>query len=92
MILYFVCYLFIMGLVSLVMIRKHMLLCLMSLEFIVLSLLCLILAYVLLFNYSYYLYLICMCFYVCEAVLGLSVLVSLIRFHGNDNLNSMFMW
>nr|YP_010035029.1 NADH dehydrogenase subunit 4L [Parazyginella tiani]QOX09873.1 NADH dehydrogenase subunit 4L [Parazyginella tiani] len=90
MVIYF--YMFFMGLFSLILIRKHILLCLISLEFVVLSLLIMILISCLMFNYSFYLYLIMMTFYVCEGVLGLSILVYMIRCHGNDYLLSMFLW
>nr|YP_010583061.1 NADH dehydrogenase subunit 4L [Eurhadina exclamationis]UGN61507.1 NADH dehydrogenase subunit 4L [Eurhadina exclamationis] len=89
---FFLLYMFFMGLFSLILIRKHILLCLISLEFVVLSLLLLIMTFCLMMNYSFYLYLIMMTFYVCEAVLGLSILVYLIRCHGNDFLMSMFLW
>nr|QWZ47664.1 NADH dehydrogenase subunit 4L [Metidiocerus impressifrons] len=90
--LFFISYLFLLSLLSLVLLRKHILLCLLSLEFIILSLLYLILSYCLLFKYSIYIYLLFMTFYVCEGVLGLSVLVCLIRSHGNDYLNSLLLW
>nr|WLW10971.1 NADH dehydrogenase subunit 4L [Arboridia sp. 1 NZ-2023a] len=90
--LYFCLYMFMLSILSLIFIRKHILLCLISLEMIVLSLLMLILFYCLMFNYSFYIYLIMMTFYVCEGVLGLSVLVYMIRCHGNDYMNSMFLW
>nr|YP_009228439.1 NADH dehydrogenase subunit 4L [Idioscopus nitidulus]AKU47326.1 NADH dehydrogenase subunit 4L [Idioscopus nitidulus] len=89
---FFSIYLFMFSLFSLVIIRKHILLCLLSLEFIIISLLYFIMTYCLLFSYSFYIYLIFMTFYVCEGVLGLSVLVCLIRSHGNDYLNSLFLW
>lgn len=84
-------YIFFMGLMSLVLIRKHILLCLIRLEFVVLSLFILILLYCLIFNYRFYLYLIVMTFFVCEGVLGLRVLVYIIRCHGNDYLLRMFL-
>uniref|UniRef100_A0AB39A5C5 NADH-ubiquinone oxidoreductase chain 4L n=1 Tax=Sophonia unicolor TaxID=3237925 RepID=A0AB39A5C5_9HEMI len=90
--LFFAFYLFFFSLISLVFIRKHLFLCLISLEFIVLLLLFLILLYCLLFEYNFYIYVIFMTFYVCEGVLGLSVLVYMIRCYGNDYLNSMFLW
>nr|YP_010582931.1 NADH dehydrogenase subunit 4L [Parafagocyba longa]UGN61351.1 NADH dehydrogenase subunit 4L [Parafagocyba longa] len=89
---FFPLYIFFMGLFCLILIRKHILLCLISLEFLVLSLLLLTLLICLMFDYSFYLYLIMMTFYVCEGALGLSVLVYMIRFHGNDYLMSMFLW
>nr|WRY72509.1 NADH dehydrogenase subunit 4L [Zyginella mandali] len=85
-------YMFFMGLFSLILIRKHILLCLISLEFIVISLLLFVIFYCMMFNYSFYMYLIMMTFYVCEGALGLSILVYMIRSHGNDYLNSMFLW
>nr|UFK32160.1 NADH dehydrogenase subunit 4L [Michalowskiya breviprocessa] len=88
----FLIYMFFMSLFSLIIIRKHILLCLISLEFIVLSLLLMFFVYCLTFNYSFYIYLVMMTFYVCEGVLGLSVLVYMIRCHGNDYLNSMYLW
>nr|YP_010531329.1 NADH dehydrogenase subunit 4L [Processina sexmaculata]UXX17588.1 NADH dehydrogenase subunit 4L [Processina sexmaculata] len=88
----FYVYIFLMSLFSLIMIRKHILLCLMSLEFVVLSILLVILVFCNFLNYSFYIYVFFMTFYVCEGVLGLSVLVSMIRYHGNDYLSSMFLW
>nr|AOY39340.1 NADH dehydrogenase subunit 4L [Uleiota sp. BMNH 833935] len=73
--------------------RKHLLVMLLSMEFIVISL------YMNLFNYLSYLnyeYFICMIFLtmsVCEGALGLSILVSMIRTHGNDYiLNFTLLW
>nr|YP_010531303.1 NADH dehydrogenase subunit 4L [Mileewa sharpa]UXX17562.1 NADH dehydrogenase subunit 4L [Mileewa sharpa] len=85
-------YLFIMGLISLTFIRKHVLLCLMSLEFIVLSLLLMIFLFCTSYFFSFYIFVFFMTFYVCEGVLGLSVLISMIRCYGNDYMNSMFLW
>nr|QSL98481.1 NADH dehydrogenase subunit 4L [Mileewa alara] len=85
-------YIYLFSLMSLIFIRKHILLCLMSLEFIVLSLLMIIMFYCISLSYSFYIYIFYMTFYVCEGVLGLSVMVSMIRYHGNDYLSSMFLW
>nr|YP_009445997.1 NADH dehydrogenase subunit 4L [Trocnadella arisana]AMY96202.1 NADH dehydrogenase subunit 4L [Trocnadella arisana] len=89
---YFFLYIYFMSLLSLVMFRKHILLCLMMLEFMVISLLILIYFYFLLNYFSMYMYISFMCFFVCEAVLGLSSLVYFIRFFGNNYLNSFYMW
>lgn len=88
---YLILYIFCINLMCLILIRKHILLCLIRFEFIVISLLVVILRYCLMFNYSYYLYLIIITFYVCEGVIGLGILVRLIRSHGNDYLNSMLL-
>nr|YP_009694393.1 NADH dehydrogenase subunit 4L [Pterostichus niger]ANJ70622.1 NADH dehydrogenase subunit 4L [Pterostichus niger]QEI26053.1 NADH dehydrogenase subunit 4L [Pterostichus niger] len=71
--------------------RKHLLLMLLSLEFIILSLYILLFIYLSMFNYEYYFILMFLVFCVCESVLGLSILVSLIRTHGNDYFFSMNM-
>ena len=64
--------------------RKHLLLMLLSLEFIVLSLYMIIFFYLSLYDFEYFFSLIFLTFSVCEGVLGLSLIVLLIRTHGND--------
>nr|YP_010743027.1 NADH dehydrogenase subunit 4L [Anagonalia emeiensis]WEU75308.1 NADH dehydrogenase subunit 4L [Anagonalia emeiensis] len=91
--LLFFYYMFIFSVFSLIFVRKHLLLCLLSLEFLVLSLLYIIMIYCLMFYLNnFYLYIYLMTFYVCEGVLGLGILVGMIRFHGNDYLDSLFLW
>nr|WRQ18273.1 NADH dehydrogenase subunit 4L [Onukigallia onukii] len=90
--LFFFMYIYFVGIFSLILIRKHILLCLLSLEFIVLYLLYLIYCYCLMYSFSFYLYLLLMTFYVCESCLGLGLLVLMIRSHGNDYLNSLILW
>nr|QOL00695.1 NADH dehydrogenase subunit 4L [Mongolotettix japonicus]QOL01007.1 NADH dehydrogenase subunit 4L [Mongolotettix anomopterus] len=68
--------------------RKHLLMVLLSLEYIVLSLFLLIIVFLLEFNYDYFFPVIFLIFSVCEGALGLSILVSMIRSHGHDFLNS----
>nr|QWQ55608.1 NADH dehydrogenase subunit 4L [Gampsocleis sinensis] len=63
---------------------KHLLSMLLSLEFIVLSLFVLLFMYLNFFDYESYFSMIFLTFSVCEGALGLSVLVSMIRTHGND--------
>nr|YP_010852739.1 NADH dehydrogenase subunit 4L [Philagra albinotata]WGL39479.1 NADH dehydrogenase subunit 4L [Philagra albinotata] len=84
-------YMYMIGLLTLCMIRKHIFLCLVSLEFIILSLFLMIMMYLLNFNYELYFSMIFLTFMVCEGAMGLSVLVYLIRSHGNDYLNSFSM-
>uniref|UniRef100_UPI00315CAEAF NADH dehydrogenase subunit 4L n=1 Tax=Centrotypus assamensis TaxID=3038120 RepID=UPI00315CAEAF len=79
------------GVLSLVLIRSHVFLCLVGLEFIIIYLLLIIYFYCLLFS-SFYVYVIFMVFLVCEGVLGLGLVVLMIRCHSNDFLNSMYMW
>lgn len=68
--------------------RKHLLSILLRLEFIVLILFLLIFIYLHYINYELYFRIIFLTFRVCEGALGLSILVSLIRTHGNDNFQS----
>nr|YP_009454607.1 NADH dehydrogenase subunit 4L [Caryanda elegans]AUG33629.1 NADH dehydrogenase subunit 4L [Caryanda elegans] len=68
--------------------RKHLLMVLLSLEYIVLSLFLLIVVFLIDFNYDYFFPVIFLVFSVCEGALGLSILVSMIRSHGNDFFSS----
>lgn len=81
-------FLFLMGVIVFVSNRKHLLLTLLSLEFIVLSLFILIYILLSLFNYEIFFRIIFLTFRVCEGALGLSILVSIIRTHGNDYFQS----
>nr|YP_011032075.1 NADH dehydrogenase subunit 4L [Carinata recurvata]WRH31305.1 NADH dehydrogenase subunit 4L [Carinata recurvata] len=83
---------FFFSVISMIFIRKHILLVLISLEFIVLLILLISVIFCLKSEFSFYVYLLFMTLFVCEAVLGLSLLVNMIRCHGNDYLNSMFLW
>nr|YP_010502871.1 NADH dehydrogenase subunit 4L [Doratura homophyla]UXD78635.1 NADH dehydrogenase subunit 4L [Doratura homophyla] len=90
--LYSFMYMYMCSLVSLLVIRNHIFLCLVSLEFIIVSLLLMFMYYLLMYGSGLYVMIILMVFFVCEGVLGLSVLVSMIRCYGNDYLNSMSLW
>nr|ALO70547.1 NADH deshydrogenase subunit 4L [Euaesthetus ruficapillus] len=84
---------YIMGLVSFCLKRKHFLLMLLSLEFIILSLFFSMFLYFSLFNYESYFCLVFMTMSVCEGVLGLSILVSIVRTHGNDYFKTLsILW
>nr|WDA94032.1 NADH dehydrogenase subunit 4L [Apotropina sp. 1 JJC-2023a] len=77
-----------MGLFMFISSRKHLLSMLLSLEFIVLILFFLLFIYLNLLGYESYFSMMFLTFSVCEGALGLSILVSLIRTHGNDNFMS----
>nr|YP_010238870.1 NADH dehydrogenase subunit 4L [Anoplophora horsfieldi]QTE20919.1 NADH dehydrogenase subunit 4L [Anoplophora horsfieldi]QTV20883.1 NADH dehydrogenase subunit 4L [Anoplophora horsfieldi] len=64
--------------------RKHLLIMLLSLEFIMISLYFNILIYLSYLSYEYFFSMIFLTMSVCEGALGLSVLVLMIRTHGND--------
>nr|YP_009740650.1 NADH dehydrogenase subunit 4L [Heteropternis respondens]QID03612.1 NADH dehydrogenase subunit 4L [Heteropternis respondens] len=71
--------------------RKHLLMVLLSLEYIVLSLFMLIIIFLIEFDYDYFFPVVFLVFSVCEGALGLSILVSMIRSHGNDFFSSFFL-
>nr|YP_010703593.1 NADH dehydrogenase subunit 4L [Chorthippus albonemus]YP_010734650.1 NADH dehydrogenase subunit 4L [Chorthippus qingzangensis]WCO86727.1 NADH dehydrogenase subunit 4L [Chorthippus albonemus]WEH01540.1 NADH dehydrogenase subunit 4L [Chorthippus qingzangensis] len=71
--------------------RKHLLMVLLSLEYIVLSLFMMIIVFLVEFDYDYFFPVIFLVFSVCEGALGLSVLVSMIRSYGNDFFNSFVL-
>nr|BBD12700.1 NADH dehydrogenase subunit 4L [Dryococelus australis] len=62
----------------------HFLITLLSLEYIVLSLFWFIFMYMLISMFDMFFMMLILTMWVCEAVLGLSLLVSLIRGYGND--------
>nr|YP_010238593.1 NADH dehydrogenase subunit 4L [Oestrus ovis]QTE20650.1 NADH dehydrogenase subunit 4L [Oestrus ovis] len=80
--------LFIMGVITFVLNRKHLLSMLLSLEYIVLSLFLLVLIYLNLMNFENFFSMMFLVFSVCEGSLGISILVSMIRTHGNDYFQS----
>nr|UQJ73690.1 NADH dehydrogenase subunit 4L [Potthastia sp. 1XL] len=81
-------YLFFSGVIVFVSNRKHLLSTLLSLEFIVLSLFLFLFLYLNMYNYEIYFTMMFLTFSVCEGALGLSILVSMIRTHGNDYFGS----
>jgi NADH-ubiquinone oxidoreductase chain 4L len=75
---------FFVGIFSFIYSYKHLLNVLLRLEFIVLRLFFIIFFYLNLNSYELYFLIFFLTFSVCEGVLGLSILVSIIRSHGND--------
>ncbi len=76
--------LFFFGVLSFIFSYKHLLNMLLRLEFIVLCLFIFIFFYLSIFSFEQYFRIFFLVFRVCEGVLGLSILVSIIRSHGND--------
>nr|YP_010952511.1 NADH dehydrogenase subunit 4L [Neogurelca himachala]WMQ52766.1 NADH dehydrogenase subunit 4L [Neogurelca himachala] len=68
--------------------NKHLLIVLLSLEFMVLSIYFFLLVYFMMIEYDMYMLMVFLVFSVCEGSLGLSILVSMIRTHGNDYFQS----
>nr|QAX91242.1 NADH dehydrogenase subunit 4L [Schedorhinotermes sarawakensis] len=85
---FYLCILYICGLWSFTSNRSHLLSTLLSLEFIVLALYLSLYYYFCSFNYSLFFVVYFLVFSVCESSLGLSILVSMIRSHGNDYFQS----
>lgn len=75
---------FLLGNIIFVSKHKHLLITLISLEFIVLRIFFLMILYLIIINYNIYILIVFLVFSVCEGALGLSILVSIIRTHGND--------
>nr|YP_010535879.1 NADH dehydrogenase subunit 4L [Crypsis chinensis]UYB79091.1 NADH dehydrogenase subunit 4L [Crypsis chinensis] len=76
------------GLFSFVLNRKHMLMVLLSLEFLVVVVFFLLVLCFVGFEGEKIFLMIFLTFSVCEGVVGLSILVSLIRMYGNDYFQS----
>nr|YP_010700046.1 NADH dehydrogenase subunit 4L [Parasa lepida]WCH63179.1 NADH dehydrogenase subunit 4L [Parasa lepida] len=68
--------------------HKHLLIVLLSLEFMVLSIFFFFLIYLMFVSYDKYMLMVFLVFSVCEGALGLSILVSMIRTHGHDYFQS----
>nr|ARH54698.1 NADH dehydrogenase subunit 4L [Tetratoma fungorum] len=84
---------FFCGLLMFSMKRKHLLLMLLSLEFIVLSIYLNLFIYLSFLSNEFFFSMIFLTFSVCEGALGLSILVSMIRTHGNDYFQSFsILW
>nr|AML25898.1 NADH dehydrogenase subunit 4L [Staphylinidae sp. BMNH 1274207] len=91
MLLFISIFMYFVGLLIFLKKHKHFLLMLLSLEFIVLSLYLNMYLYLIYFNYEMYFVMIFLTMSVCEGVLGLSLLVSMIRSHGSDYFQSLSM-
>lgn len=81
-------FIFIFGRIIFISNRKHLLIILLSLEFIVLSLFLILFIYLKIYNFEMFFSIIFLTFRVCEGALGLSILVSIIRTHGNNYFQS----
>nr|YP_010309765.1 NADH dehydrogenase subunit 4L [Lagorina sericea]UMR54882.1 NADH dehydrogenase subunit 4L [Lagorina sericea] len=84
---------FFSGLVMFSLKRKHLLLMLLSIEFMVLALYLNMFLYLGTMGNDYFFSMIFLTFSVCEGALGLSLLVSIIRTHGNDYFQGLnLLW
>nr|WKU83892.1 NADH dehydrogenase subunit 4L [Claraeola sicilis] len=78
-----------MGMIVFISSYKHLLTMLLSLEYIVLSLFMLFIVFLGMNNFQTFFMMMFLTFSVCEGSLGLSILVSMIRTHGNDYFQSL---
>nr|UDU84757.1 NADH dehydrogenase subunit 4L [Archips podanus] len=81
-------FMFIIGNLIFVSKHKHLLIILLSLEFMVLSIFLFMLFILSYMSMNMYMLMVFLVFAVCEGALGLSILVSMIRTHGNDYFQS----
>nr|WNV22579.1 NADH dehydrogenase subunit 4L [Psylliodes kiesenwetteri] len=84
MLMHLLVFMFMSGVISFALNRKHLLLMLLSLEFILISLYLNIFLYLSMMNYEFFFSMIFLSVSVCEGVLGLSILIMMVRVHGND--------
>nr|AML25636.1 NADH dehydrogenase subunit 4L [Staphylinidae sp. BMNH 1274679] len=93
MLMFFSMIMYFSGLIVFALKRKHLLLMLLSLEFIILSLYFNLFINLSNFNNEYYFCMIFLTMSVCEGVLGLAILVAMIRSFGNDYFQSFnLLW
>lgn len=81
-------FIFFSGVYVFVSLRKYLLSILLSLEFIILSVFFSIILFLVLNRYESYILILFLVFIVCEGSLGLSILVMIIRTHGNNYFQS----
>nr|UXW93499.1 NADH dehydrogenase subunit 4L [Hymenoptera sp. 4 GYN-2021] len=82
-------YVYILGVFSLCLNRLHILMILLSMEFMMLSVYILMIAYLMIFELELYFLMVFLTFSVCEGVLGLSILILMVRSNGNDYFRSL---
>nr|WDY84688.1 NADH dehydrogenase subunit 4L [Gilpinia sp. 1 GYN-2022c] len=75
---------FLISFLSLSLNRFHLLMFLLSIEFIILMLYFMFILFLNMFLMELYFIMVFLIFAVCEGVLGLSILIYMIRLHGND--------
>nr|QWX90407.1 NADH deshydrogenase subunit 4L [Bradysia impatiens] len=86
--MYFPILMFLSGCLVFISNRKHLLITLLSLEYLMLGLYLFMYMIFMKNNFEMYFIMIFLVFSVCEGALGLSILVSMIRTHGNNFFQS----
>nr|APX39936.1 NADH dehydrogenase subunit 4L [Longitarsus candidulus] len=82
--MYLLSFMFLFSMISFIFNRKHFLLMLLMLEFIVVILYFNLFIYLSMMNYEFFFSMIFLTMSVCEGALGLSILILMVRIHGND--------
>nr|AZZ89033.1 NADH dehydrogenase subunit 4L [Achilidae gen. 1 sp. n. 1 SX-2018] len=82
---------FFSGLLGVFMVRKHFLLCLLSLEFMIISLYMYSMVFFSFYIYDYYFLILFLVMGVCDGVMGLSLLVFLVRSVSNDYIDNLIL-
>lgn len=77
-------FIYIVGNIVFVSKHKHLLIILLRLEYIVLRIYLILILYLSFIEFDIYILIVFLVFSVCEGALGISILVSIIRTHGND--------
>nr|QNS37158.1 NADH dehydrogenase subunit 4L [Prosopocoilus bulbosus mandibularis] len=86
-------FLYLMGLLSFCLNRKHLLMMLLSLEFVVVGLFLMMYVYLCVYSWEFYFLMVFLTMSVCEGALGLSLLVLLMRTYGNNYMISFnLLW
>nr|QTH79117.1 NADH dehydrogenase subunit 4L [Empria sp.] len=81
--------LFFLGFLSFCYNRIHLLMILLSLEFLVLVIYLSLIIYLSIFEMELFFSMMFLVFSVCEGVLGLSILILMVRMHGNDYFQTL---
>lgn len=84
-----VCFVLVFGFLSFCLNSKHLLCLLLSLEVIIIGLFCLVVFLLCFFDSELVYSLVVLTFAACEAAVGLSVLVNIIRSHGSSHIRSL---
>nr|YP_009443922.1 NADH dehydrogenase subunit 4L [Stimulopalpus japonicus]ATU07143.1 NADH dehydrogenase subunit 4L [Stimulopalpus japonicus] len=87
--MYMMVFMYFLGVMSMISFSKNVLLMLLSLEFICLCLFGYMCIYMLILDSERYFLLYYLTFCVCEGSMGLSLLIKMIRYYGNDYINSL---
>nr|AYQ19058.1 NADH dehydrogenase subunit 4L [Galerucinae sp. 1 ACP-2013] len=93
MLMYMIFFMVLSGIFMFSLNRKHLLIMLLSLEFLVVIIYFCIFLYLSMMNYEFFFSMIYLTMSVCEGVLGLAILILMVRMHGNDCVMTFsFLW